>query len=287
MKFQNTFGSLLKNDTFLRRFISNRGGMVGLLILIFLSLTSVFAHFIAPYSPYAIVAKPYLQPSFNHLFGTDGIGRDIFSQMVYGTSLSLEIGFLSALGISAIGTVVGLVSGYVGHITGEIMMRFVDVMLVIPTIAFMVFVAALLGPGFVTILLVIIIFGWPPMSRMVRAQTLTLKNREFVESAVVSSASKTYILFRVIFPNLLSLILANGILAALYAIIADASLSFLGLASTNHYSWGTVLSNAEIEGAIYHNGLTWVVVPGLAIAITGIAITLVARAARQTLEPTT
>lgn len=272
-------------DTFLKKLLNSRGGMTGLIILAALSLIAVLSSFIAPYSPYAIIAKPYLQPSSSHLFGTDGLGRDIFSQMIYGTSLSLEIGFISAIGITTIGTLVGIVSGYIGSFVDEVLMRFVDVMLVIPSIAFMIFVSSIMGPGVVTVLVVIIVFGWPPMSRMVRSQVLSLKKRGFVENAVVSGASKPFILFRMILPNITSLILANALLAVIYAIIADASLAFIGLASTTSYSWGTVLYNAQVEGAIYHNGILWITLPGVAIAVTGIAMTLLARAIGDITDP--
>jgi peptide/nickel transport system permease protein len=262
----------------LGRLLSSRGGLAGLVMLGFLVVVAVFAGFIAPYSPYAIVAQPYLPPSLAHPFGTDGLGRDVFSQMVYGTRLSLLVGFASALGITALGMLVGLVSGYVGSHVDEALMRIVDVLLVIPSLVFMIFMVAVLGPSFVTVLSVIIGFGWPPMARMIRSQTLSLKTRGFVESSIVSGAPTWYILFRTILPNLVSLVAANGVLAVIYAIVADASLAFLGLGSSGGYSWGTVLNNAEVEGAVYHNGLVWVSVPGVAIAFTGVAITLVARA---------
>lgn len=272
-------------DTFLKKLLMSRGGMAGLIILCALAIISLFSSVIAPYSPYAIIAKPYLSPSSAHLFGTDGLGRDIFSQMIYGTSLSLEIGFVSAIGITTIGTLVGIVSGYVGSYVDEVLMRFVDVMLVIPSIAFMIFVSTIMGPGVISVLTVIIVFGWPPMSRMVRSQVLSLKKRGFVESAVVSNSTKPFILFRMILPNITSLILANALLAVIYAIIADASLAFIGLASTTSYSWGTVLYNAQVEGAIYHNGILWITLPGLAIAVTGVAMTLLARAFGDITDP--
>ncbi len=272
--------SVVKNPsgTGLSKLLSSRGGLTGLVMLGFLVVVAVFAGFIAPYSPYAIVAQPYLPPSLAHPFGTDGLGRDVFSQMVYGTRLSLLVGFTSAVGITALGMLVGLVSGYVGSHVDEALMRLVDVLLVIPSLVFMIFMVAVLGPSLLTVLSVIIGFGWPPMARMVRSQTLSLKTRGFVESSVVSGAPTWYILFRTILPNLVPLVAANGILAVIYAIVADASLAFLGLGSSGGYSWGTVLNNAEVEGAVYHNGLVWVSVPGVAIAFTGVAITLVARA---------
>ncbi len=284
-KLERLFRTESGTDTFLKKLLMSRGGMTGLIILCALAVISLLSSVIAPYSPYAIIAKPYLSPSSVHLFGTDGLGRDIFSQMIYGTSLSLEIGFVSAIGITTIGTLVGIVSGYVGSYVDEVLMRFVDVMLVIPSIAFMIFVSTIMGPGVISVLTVIIVFGWPPMSRMVRSQVLSLKKRGFVESAVVSNSTKPFILFRMILPNITSLILANALLAVIYAIIADASLAFIGLASTTSYSWGTVLYNAQVEGAIYHNGILWITLPGLAIAVTGIAMTLLARAFGDITDP--
>lgn len=272
-------------DTFIKKLLSNRAAFAGIAIILILVLISLFARQIAPYNPYAFVAKPYQPPTLSHPFGTDGLGRDVFSQMVYGTGLSLEIGFISALGITLIGTTVGIVSGYLGKYIDEVLMRIVDVLLVIPSIAFMIFVAVILGPGLRSILLVIVLFGWPPMARMIRSQTLSLREREFVESALVSGATKGYILTRMIFPNVINLVIANGILAVIYGIIADVSLAFLGIASTNSYSWGTVLYNAQNEGAIYHSGLLWILAPGIFIALTGVAVTLIARAIGDVTDP--
>ncbi len=285
LRMERLFRTQAGTDTFLKKLLRSRGGMAGILTLSALAVIALFSPFIAPYSPYAIIARPYLPPSPSHLFGTDGLGRDIFSQMIYGTRLSLEIGFVSAVGITTIGTLVGIVSGYLGSFVDEILMRFVDVMLVIPSIAFMIFVSTIMGPGVISVLTVIIVFGWPPMSRMIRSQVLSLKKRGFVESAIVSNTTKPFILFRIILPNITSLILANALLAVIYAIIADASLAFIGLASTSSYSWGTVLYNAQIEGAIYHNGILWITLPGLAIAVTGLAMTLLARAFGDITDP--
>ncbi len=272
-------------DTFFRKLLSNRAALAGLIMLLVLVFIALFAHQIAPYKPDRFVAQPYQPPTASHLFGTDGLGRDVFSQMVYGTSISLEVGFVSAIGITLLGTTVGIISGYLGRYVDEILMRLVDVLLVIPSIAFMIFVAVILGPGLESILLVIILFGWPPMARMIRSQTLSLREREFVESAVVSGAPKRYILLRLIFPNVLNLVIANGILAVIYGIIAEVSLAFLGIASTKSYSWGTVLYNAQNEGAIYHGGLLWILAPGIFIAVTGVAITLIARAIGDITDP--
>ncbi len=272
-------------DTFLKKLLSNKAAIAGLVILLSLVVIALLASFLSPYAPTALVAEPYLPPSYSHPFGTDGLGRDIFSQMIHGTALSLEIGFVSAAGITILGTTVGIISGYFGSYVDEALMRVVDVLLVIPSIAFMIFVAVILGPGLESVLIVIIVFGWPPMARMIRSQTLTLREREFVESAVVSGAPKWYILGSMIFPNVISLIIANGILAVIYGVIADASLAFLGLASTKNYSWGTVLYNAQNEGAVFHGGIAWILAPGIFIALTGIAITLIARAIDDIMDP--
>ena len=272
-------------DTVLNKLLHNKTALIGLAILLTLVLIAALAPIISPHSPQALVAKPYLPPSPEYPFGTDGLGRDVFSQMIYGTSLSLEIGFVSAVGISLLGTTVGIVSGYMGSYIDEALMRIVDVLLVIPAIALMIFIAVILGPGVESVLIVIILFGWPPMARMIRSQTLALRSAGFVESAIVSGAPKSYILSRLIFPNVLSLVLANGILAVIYGIVVDASLAFLGLTSTTNYSWGTVLYNAQNEGAIFNGGIVWILAPGLFIAMTGIAITLIARAIGDITDP--
>ncbi len=279
--FYTTYGE----ETVLKKLISNRASLSGILILGVMSLLAILAPYVAPYSPYAISSETYLQPSYSHLFGTDGLGRDIFSQMIWGSRLSLEVGFVSALGITSLGALVGMGSGYIGGYVDEALMRVVDVLLVIPAIAFMIFVAVILGPSVSSLLIVIIVFGWPPMARMVRSQTLSLKQRSFVETAVIGGAPRRYIIGNLIFPNVLSLVIANGILAVIYSIIAQVSLSFLGLASTSQYSWGSVLYNAEAESAIYHGGILWILMPGIFIAITGIAITLIARSMGDISDP--
>ncbi len=267
------------------RLFSSKGAIAGLAIIIFLVLIAILAPLIAPKGPFAIVATPYLSPSLKFPFGTDGLGRNIFAQMIWGTRLSLEIAFYSALGITAIGTVVGLTSGYLGSIYDEVLMRFVDVILVIPSIAFMIFVSVLLGPSVFTILIVIIVFGWPPMARMVRSQVLSLKQRNFIESAKLGGAPPTYIISRLLLPNVTSLIIANGILAVVYSIVAEVSLAFLGLSPSNVYSWGTVLYNALNESAIYNHGYLWIIMPGVFIALTGIGITLLARSFSDIIDP--
>lgn len=272
-------------ETLLKKLVSNRASLAGIIILAAMSLIAIFAPYIAPYSPEAIISKTYLPPSYTYPFGTDGLGRDVFSQMIWGSRVSLEIGFISAIGITSLGALIGMASGYIGSYVDEVLMRIVDVLLVIPAIAFMIFVAVILGPSLASILIVIIVFGWPPMSRMVRSQTLSLKQRAFVESAVISGTPRRYIITKLIFPNVLSLVIANGILAVIYSIIAQVSLAFLGLASTSSYSWGSVLYNAEVENAVYHGGTLWILAPGIFIAITGIAITLIARSLGDMTDP--
>lgn len=285
MKMSRLFYTEYGEETLLKKMVSNRTSLVGIIILAGMSLMAIFAPYIAPYSPDAIVAGTYLPPSSAHLFGTDGLGRDVLSQMIWGSRVSLEVGFISAIGITSLGSLVGMASGYIGSYVDEVLMRIVDVLLVIPAIAFMIFVAVILGPSLGSILIVIIVFGWPPMSRMVRSQTLSLKQRAFVESAVISGTPRRYIITRLIFPNVLSLVIANGILAVIYSIIAQVSLAFLGLASTSAYSWGSVLYNAEVENAVYHGGTLWILAPGIFIAVTGIAITLIARSLGDMTDP--
>lgn len=267
------------------KLFGNKGAVAGLAILVFLILLAILAPLIAPRGPFAIVGMPYLSPSIKFPFGTDGLGRNIFAQMIWGTRLSLEIAFYSALGITAIGTFVGLVSGYLGSVYDEVLMRLVDVILVIPSIAFMIFVSVLLGPSVFTILIVIVVFGWPPMARMVRSQVLSLKQRNFIESAKLGGAPPTYIISRLLLPNVISLIIANGILAVVYSIVAEVSLAFLGLSPSNVYSWGTVLYNALTESAIYNHGYVWIIMPGVFIALTGIGITLLARSFSDIIDP--
>jgi len=264
---------------------NHRRGRVGILIAALFLLIGLLAPWLAPYNPYKLGARAYLQPALEHLLGTDGIGRDILSQLIWGTRISLLIGFVVAVSVVVIGSSIGLAAAYYGGLIDELLMRFTDELMVLPELPLMIWMATMLGQSMWNTILVLAIFGWPSMARMVRSETLSVKQRPFVDAARVSGASDLRIMAQIMLPNIAPLIVANGILSIVSAILGEASLSFLGLGDPFNMSWGTILYFAQIEGAFYNNGWAWIFAPGLSIAAIGLAITFIGSAITDIANP--
>ncbi len=248
---------------------------IGFSIIVFFLIVAIFAPYIAPYDPSEIVDLPYEQPNNLHLLGTDRLGRDIFSQLIYGTRLSLLIGVLTGLFMTGISTLVGMISGYYGGIVDRVLSTITDVFLVIPGIPLMIVISSYIRVrSFWTVILVIAITGWGGGARIIRSQMLSVKNRDFVIAAKMVGERNIRIIFSEIFPNMLSLIASNFFSAVLYAIIGEASLSFLGLGDVSKISWGTMLYWAQSANALLNRMWAWVLAPGLAIVMLGTAFAL-------------
>ena len=269
---------------FWHRFKKNRLAVFGGIIVLLLFTIAVFAPFVAPYNPDAINVKHVLEaPSFSHPFGTDDLGRDIFSRVIYGSRISLAVGFV-AVGIATIiGIIFGALSGYYGGWLDTIIMRFVDIMLSIPTFFLILAVIAMLEPSIWNIMIVIGITSWMGVARFVRAEFLSLKEREFVLSARALGASDFRIIFRHILPNAMSPVLVSAVLGIAGAVLIESALSFLGIGvQPPTASWGNILTigkdNIEIAW--------WIsVFPGLAIFITVLAYNLLGEGIRDSIDP--
>ena len=267
----------------------NRSAMVGLGILVFFTGMAVFAPWIAPYGPLqrdlTIPPQPQLS-SPAHLLGTNSDQQDIFSQIIWGSQVTLIVGGASAIVAAGVGTVVGLVSGYVGGWVDEVMMRFNDVVLSIPWLVLMIVVAARLGnidiPG---LILVIGLTGWSVTARVIRAQVLSVKERMFVERAKMIGSSDAHILIRHIFPNAFPLIFANTILTVAVSIISEAVLAFLGLSGTTYMSWGRVIEQAIGQYALLNGNPWWLILPGLCIVVLVFGFYLFGYALDEILNP--
>jgi len=219
------------------------------------------------------------------LLGTTDKGADAFSQLIYGSIISLTIGVLATAISTAIGVVVGLTAGYLGGKTDEILMRFVDFLLVIPGLPLMMIMASFLGPTTDNIIIVISILGWTGTSRLIRSQVMAEKNKAYVESARAIGASDTYIVMRHILPNVTPILFANITLGVVGAILSESGLAFLGLTDPSKPSWGRMLADAQGTGGFTH-GAWWVVVfPGLMITILSLAFTFVGHTLDQVLNP--
>lgn len=259
-----------------RRFRFGNVGLVGVALLVALTALGVLAPWVAPYNPEATTGNPFSPPSRAHLLGTNDVGQDILSELIYGIRISLTIGFLAAAVAISIGTVVGIIAGYFGGWVDAALMRLVDIVLVIPFLPLMILLAAYLGPSFWNIILVIGALVWARPARVLRAQVLSLRSVEFVDAARALGASAGRILHRHILPGVLSLSLAQFILAASGAILIEASLSFLGLGDPTAKSWGSTLYYAQVRSAFLSGAWKWwVLPPGLLIttAVLGFAFT--------------
>jgi peptide/nickel transport system permease protein len=265
--------------------ISNRKGLIGVILLFIPLFMAIVPNIIAPYDPWKIVDKPFLLPSSKHILGTNDVGQDVFSELVYGARISLLVGFVAALSAVLIGTVIGLLAGYYGGIIDEMLSVITDTMLLLPPLPFMILMAAFMGQGYQNIVIAIAIFTWPGIARIVKAQVVSLKNAAFVEAAKAIGASSLRIMFEHILPQIYPLLVAFIVLRTGGAIITEASLSFLGLGDPTQKSWGAIIYWAMNSGAISSGRWWWIVAPGLMITITVEAFTLIGYAIEEYVNP--
>lgn len=254
---------------------SNRKALVGTALLGLFVLVAIFAPLLAPYDPHAQIFDQTLPPSLSHWLGTTGNGQDIFSQLIWGTRESLGIAIIAGLTATILSLLVGVSAAYLGGLTDHVLNLITDVFLVIPTLPLMIVIAAYArGGGFLVLILVIVITGWSYGARQLRSQALSLRNREYLDAARVRGERTFYIIGFEILPTMTSLIVANFLGAALYAVLAAAGLQFLGLGNPSDMSWGTMLFWAENNGALNAGSPLWAIMPGLCIALLGGAFAL-------------
>ncbi len=267
-----------------RRFKKNPLSVAGLIVILIFTSIAILAPVITPYDPTEIDVNNVLSPpSISHPFGTDELGRDVLSRMIWGSRVSLKVGFI-AIGIAIfIGCIVGSFAGYYGKAVDAILMRFVDVMLAFPTFFLILAVIAIVEPGIFTIMIVIGVTGWMDVARLVRAEFLTLKEREFISAARAIGASDFRIIFRHILPNALSPVFVAATFGIAGAILLESSLSFLGLGvQPPEPSWGNILTSGKDNITV----AWWLsVYPGLAILLTVLSYNLVGEGLRDALDP--
>ena len=253
----------------------NKKALVGVLLLLLFTVLAIFPGQIAPYNGQAELFLPALPPSWHHLFGTTSSGQDIFSQVIWGTRLSLVI----ALAVGAIATVlavlVGVSAGYLGGKTDGVLSLFTDVILVLPIFPLIIVIAAYeKNAGLLTLVVVLGVLGWSYGARQLRVQTLSLRRRDFLESALVRGERKSYIILHEILPTMTSLIVATFLGAAIYAVLTAAGLQFIGLGDPNSQSWGTMLYWAENNEALAAGMPLWAIAPGVCVGLLGAAFAL-------------
>jgi len=260
----------------LRLLTRNRAAMVGIGILAAFTIMSLLAKQIAPYPPDATLFNTYLGPSAKHLLGTTGTGQDVFSQFIWGGRETLEVAFLGGALTTALATIVGLLSGILKGLGDELITAVTNIFLVIPALPLMVVLAAYINvQGALPIIAVIVLTSWAWGARVIRAQVASLRTREFVDLARLSGDRLPGILWREILPNIISLVSATFLNAAVASILAESALQFLGLGDPAQSSWGNMLYWANNNNALLSGQWAWVLAPGLAIAVTGGAFALV------------
>lgn len=256
--------------------LRNTKAKIGIGILIFFALVAIFAPVIAPYDPNSIEFIPWEAPSMKHLLGVNSYGQDIFSQVVYGTRITMMVGILAGLLTSLVGIFVGLLSGYKGGGVSEVLMRFVDVLLVIPTLALMIVIASLLDG--MTVWSTIVVIGglsWLWMARSIRSQTLSEAKRDYVDAAKSLGMGDFEIMIWEILPNILPVVTANMVMVITTSMLTEASLSFLGIGAPDVISWGRMLSVAFDNAAMIYNAWWWMIPPGLCIGTLGYSFMLI------------
>ena len=263
-------------------------GIVGVAMILLTVIVAIFAPLIAPYDPYETVQVTiddiYQSPSGLHWLGTDDGGKDVFSALVYGSRVSLIVGFAAAFIALVVGGALGLIAGYYRKLGGAIM-RFTDFFLVIPDLALLIVIVAVIGASLGNIILVIGLLGWTTTARLVRSQTLSVRERGFVRRARAVGASDLHILSRHVFPLVLPLMLANTVLVISLAILSESTLAFIGLGDPLLISWGKMLNLAFTRGAV-SAGAWWALLPpGLAIVWVVLGTTLLGTALEELLNP--
>ena len=266
------------------RFTRNRLSLAGALVVCALVCTAVLAPLISPYEPTEIDVYNVLSPpTREHLMGTDELGRDLLSRIIWGSRVSLKVGFV-AVGIALmIGVAIGAAAGFYGGKVDSVLMRFVDIMLAFPTFFLILAVIAILEPSIFTIMAVIGVTSWMDVARLVRAEFLTLKERDFVDAARAMGVKNIRLIFRHILPNALSPVFVAATFGIAGAILVESGLSFLGLGvQPPDPSWGNILTSGKdnIEVAWWLS-----LYPGLAILITVLSYNLVGEGLRDALDP--
>ncbi len=269
----------------------DRFALTGLVIYGVFVIVALVAPMVVPYAPLDLSYQPggevaaNVPPSRLHWLGTTNLGRDIFSQLLYGTRAALAVGFTAALGVVVLGTLVGLVAGYYGGWTDTVLMRLADVAFGIPFLPMAIVLVAFLGPSIWNVVLVMTLLLWRDTARVIRAQVLSLRERSYVEAARVLGASHLRTMLVHIAPNVLPLSFLYGSLAIGWAILTEASISFLGFGDPNAISWGFMLQDAYNSQALARQAYHWFVPPGISIMLAVMAGFFIGRGYEELLFP--
>jgi peptide/nickel transport system permease protein len=268
---------------FWRRFRRNRGAVVGLGILVLVLLLSATASLLFPDSPWDMAAAPFMPPGeMGMLLGSDSLGRDVAAGIAHGARISLLVGAVSTAAALCIGVTLGAIAGYAGGIVDDALMRFTEFFQTIPSFVFAILLVAIFSPSIGSIVFAIAVVSWPPVARVVRAEVLSLRSREFVQAAQVLGKAPLAIVLTDVLPNALSPIIVLSSLMVATAILTESALSFLGLGDPNLMTWGFLIGAGR---SVIRIAWWMSVFPGIAIFLTVLALNLVGEGLSDALNP--
>ncbi|MDY1591624.1 MAG: ABC transporter permease [Methanofastidiosum sp.] len=260
----------------LKKFAINKLNLnfLGISIFLLFLFIAIAAGIISPYNPWDRF-QPYSSPNQSHILGTNDMGNDILSELLYGTRVSLIVGFGASIIATALGIVIGLASGYYRGLTDEILMAITDISLMIPRIPLIIILAALLRPSFWVIMLLIGFLWWPTTARVIRSSTLQIRDASFILSAKSLGFKDKHIILSDILPNILYVIIPKFMLTIASAMFSEASISFLGLGDPTMKSWGMMLNFAFLKGGLINEMWWWYLPPGLCIVAVVFSLMLI------------
>ena len=261
-------------------------GKISLIIIVLYILVAIFAPFLSPYPHNKSSGERLMPPSWEHLMGTDNLAYDVWAQIVYGARVSIVVGLCTAFFTILLGTLIGLFSGYMGGVWDKVIMRFVDILISIPTLPLMILLASFLGSRLINIIIVLAVLSWTRVARLVRSQVIVLKEMSHVKLARLYGAGFFYLLRVHFLPELFPIIFISMIRQVSRAIVAEASLSFLGLGDPTSSSWGRTLNNAMNYAGIYRTEYWkwWLVCPLAAIFFLVLSMSVIVRDFEKTLD---
>jgi peptide/nickel transport system permease protein len=269
---------------FWRRFTRNRPAVLGLLLLLLVVLVAAVGPILFPQDPWALAGRPFVWPGVDmaHPLGTDMLGRDVLAGIIHGAYVSLMIGITATATALSLGITLGAIAGYFGGWVDDLLMRITEVFQTMPNFIFVVVLVAIFQPAATTIVLAIATVAWPGIARLLRAEFLSLRSREFVQSCVVVGMGELRIIFTQILPNCMAPVIVMASIMVATAILIEAGLAFLGLGDPNVMSWGTMIGNGReaLRTAWYLSAI-----PGIAILLTVLAINLVGEGLNDALNP--
>jgi peptide/nickel transport system permease protein len=281
------FLSLLKNvHQFFHLLLGHSMGKIGAILITLVLIAALLAPYLGTVDPQASGKREDILtvPSTKHWLGTDDLGRDVWSQIIFGSRVSLAIGLITAFVTVVTGTLIGLIAGYYGGLIEEVLVRVIDFFMMLPVLPLMIILAAVLGPNLWNIILVISVVSWPTTARVVRSQVLSIKERPYVEAARCIGAGNVRLMFSEIMPNVLPLMFAQAVLMITYAIYDEAILAFLGLGDPTRISWGSMLHFA-FESGVMSRSPWWIGPPIASIIALIVGFSLLGTAVTDVMTP--